>query len=59
MNQLVGFGLYIFGATVAALMIAGCLLSSAPLMGAAVICGVPFFALLTLGIIHDLERAKK
>lgn len=55
MNRVAGFGLVVFGTAVAVLMIAGCLVSDPHLMGAAVILGVPFFACLTLGVLHDLE----
>lgn len=54
--QWAAFALIVTGIAVITLMILGCVFSSTSLMGAAVILGVPFFAVLVLGVLHNLER---
>jgi hypothetical protein len=55
MNQVLGFGAFVLGAAVVALMVIGCLASSKACMGAAVILGVPFMAVVVIAILRDLD----
>lgn len=55
MNQVLGFGAFVLGAAVVVLMVVGCLVSSKACMGAAVIVGVPFMAVLVIAILRDLD----